>query len=163
MEKPKIIGVYYSNVNETGMMIEIRLQSGPTIYYPLSGKEKDPRFAEIISGKHKGQPKTDGYNIYWGNTARISYDEIVSTLRTGLQPGKIRCVKTEFDYLDEIVIELENDIVIMLSLDVKMNDPLFAEIKELSLPKTDGAQIYWANKASLSASEILSLLLMSNE
>ena len=39
-----------------------------------------------------------------------------------------------------------------------MSDPLFAQLKELSLPKTDGDRVYWLNGASLTVDEIMAML-----
>ncbi len=59
---------------------------------------------------------------------------------------------------DCISIELANGSIILLDLDIKKTDPLFAQIKDLSKPNTDGEKIFWLNGASLSLDEILELL-----
>lgn len=71
-----------------------------------------------------------------------------------------RIVKVEA--LDEqshhISVELENGSIILLVLTPKLGDPLFAQISELSRPRTDGDRVYWANGASLTLDEVLEML-----
>lgn len=57
-----------------------------------------------------------------------------------------------------ISVELENGSIILLELTPKLGDPLFAQIKELSRPKTDGDRVYWANGASITLDQILAML-----
>jgi hypothetical protein len=45
--------------------------------------------------------------------------------------------------------------IAILELTAKHDDPLFAEIKNLSRPKTDGERIYWSNGASLTVEDII--------
>ena len=71
---------------------------------------------------------------------------------------KIVAAVSEPDNLDEVLIKLENGVFINLSLKPKLVDPLFAEIKELSLPKTDGERVYWSNGAALTIDEIIAML-----
>jgi len=59
---------------------------------------------------------------------------------------------------DEIAIELDNGVYINLTLKPKRSDPKFAEIWELSLPKTDGDRVYWSNGASLTMDEIIAMI-----
>ena len=64
---------------------------------------------------------------------------------------------------EEIIIELDNGNVIILSLKTKLYEPLFAEIIEkLYIPETDGKRIYWANGASLTLGEIMFMLRAEN-
>jgi hypothetical protein len=57
-----------------------------------------------------------------------------------------------------ISVELENGSIIVLELTPKLDDPLFAQIRNLSRPRTDGNRVYWANGASLTIDEILEML-----
>ena len=59
---------------------------------------------------------------------------------------------------DCIAVELEDGSMAVLELSAKYSDPLFAKIKELSGPKTDGKRVYWANGASLTIDEIMKML-----
>lgn len=59
---------------------------------------------------------------------------------------------------DSVIVELADGSVLLLSLASKRDDPLFSEIKELSLPRTDGDRIFWINGASLTFEQILDLL-----
>ncbi len=76
---------------------------------------------------------------------------------------RITEVKAELENLDEIELELDNGVGIILSLKSKYGDPKFAEIKELSLPKTDGERVYWSNGAVLTADEIITMLRSENK
>lgn len=71
---------------------------------------------------------------------------------------KIIKVSADLENLDEISVELDNGIHLCLTLKNKMSDPLFKQIKELSLPKTDGHRVYWYNGASLTVDEIMAML-----
>ena len=72
---------------------------------------------------------------------------------------KIVSVKSCDDYADEIIIELGNRNVIILTLKSKLHEPLFAEIvKERFQPKTDGVRIKWQNGSSLTLEEITEML-----
>jgi hypothetical protein len=67
-------------------------------------------------------------------------------------------VTAEIEDPEEINVELDNGVVIALKLEPKLNDPKFAEIRELSLPRTDGNRVYWVNGASLTVDEIMEML-----
>jgi hypothetical protein len=67
-------------------------------------------------------------------------------------------VEADIRYPEQIDIELDNGSYITLTLKPKENDPLFAEIRELALPRTDGQRVYWANGASLTLEEIMAML-----
>ncbi|MEN6312742.1 MAG: hypothetical protein ABFD25_00685 [Clostridiaceae bacterium] len=45
-----------------------------------------------------------------------------------------------------------------MELTPKLSDPLFAQIRELSRPRTDGDRVYWATGASLTLDQILEML-----
>ena len=64
---------------------------------------------------------------------------------------------------EELIIDLDNGNVIMLTLKSKNNDPLFNEIIMGRLtPQTDGDQIYWSNGASLTLEEIIAMIRTAN-
>ena len=71
---------------------------------------------------------------------------------------KIVTVSADLDSLEEISVELDNGVYLGLTLKDKMSNPLFAQIKELSQPKTDGDRVYWFNGASLTVDEIMDML-----
>jgi hypothetical protein len=73
-------------------------------------------------------------------------------------PDKIVRVEALDEHSQHISIELENGSIIILELTPKLDDPLFAQIKELSRPRTDGDRVYWANGANLTLDEILEML-----
>jgi len=72
--------------------------------------------------------------------------------------SKITKVFINDDDPEEIVIQLDNGNNILFKLKPKLNEPLFAEIKELSQPKTDGERIYWYNGASIGITEIMEII-----
>jgi len=72
--------------------------------------------------------------------------------------GKIKKVEALDDQSDCIAVELENSSIAILELAARHGDPLFAEIKNLSRPKTDGERIYWSNGASLTVDDIIKML-----
>lgn len=47
---------------------------------------------------------------------------------------------------------------VLLDLKAKLGQPEFAEIPTLSLPRTDGREVYWYNGAHLDLEEIKTLL-----
>ena len=71
---------------------------------------------------------------------------------------KIVRVEALDEQSDCIAVEFENGSMAILELSVRQDDPLFAEIKKLSRPKTDGEHIYWSNGASLTVDEIMKML-----
>jgi hypothetical protein len=101
---------------------------------------------------------TDGYDVYWGNGARIPAAEIRATLESGLLERKIVSAESDLEDLDSVSVELYNGVVINFSIKPNLSDAKFAEIKELSLPKTDGQCVYWSNGACLTADEIMAKL-----
>jgi hypothetical protein len=73
-------------------------------------------------------------------------------------PEKIVRVEALDEQSQRISVELENGSIVVLELTTKLDDPLFAQIRDLSRPRTDGDRVYWANGASLTLDEILELL-----
>ncbi len=71
---------------------------------------------------------------------------------------KIIRVEALDEHSQRISVELENGSIILLELVPKLGDPLFAQIRELSRPRTNGDRVYWANGASLTLDEILEML-----
>lgn len=71
---------------------------------------------------------------------------------------KIVKVEALDEQSQRISVELENGSIILFELTPKLGDPLFAQIRELSRPRTDGNRVYWANGASLTLNEILDML-----
>ncbi len=72
--------------------------------------------------------------------------------------GKIKKVEALDDQSDCIAVELENGSIAIIELKARQGNPLFAEIKNLSRPKTDGERIYWSNGASLTVEDIINML-----
>ena len=58
-------------------------------------------------------------------------------------------------------VDFDNGHCVVLTLDPIMNEPLFTDIvrgKGNTKPETDGSRVYWANGASLTVDEILTML-----
>lgn len=77
-------------------------------------------------------------------------------------PEKIVRVEALDEQSQCISVGLENGSIIILELTPKLNDPLFAQIKDLYRPRTDGSRVYWTNGASLTLDELLELLTSEN-
>jgi hypothetical protein len=76
---------------------------------------------------------------------------------------KIASVKPFEDEPEEIIIDLDNNNVIMLTLKSKRNEPLFDEVvTECLIPQTDGGRVYWQNDASLTLDEIIAMVRTEN-
>jgi hypothetical protein len=72
---------------------------------------------------------------------------------------KIASVKPFEDEPEEIIIDLDNNNVIMLTLKPKRSEPLFNEVVTGRLiPQTDGGRVYWQNGASLTLEEIIAMV-----
>ncbi len=157
MKPMKIRSVYYTETEDAAIILELRLYNGLTLFFPVIGKELDPRFQDIVSRRFRGMPNMDEQCIYWENGARLNIREIWAALESGLRRGGILKAETA-DSWDKLSVRLDNGILITLPLALKRSDPLFSEIMELPLPETDGARVYWRNSASLSSNDILELL-----
>lgn len=64
---------------------------------------------------------------------------------------------------NELAIQLDNGNSLLLNIAPKQNEPLFAEIRELALPKTDGSRVYWSNGASMTLDEIIKMVKSNNK
>ena len=53
--------------NGRGAILDIDLSNGQCIMLSLDGKISDPLFAEILLGRCREAPKTDGGHVYWKN------------------------------------------------------------------------------------------------
>ncbi len=71
---------------------------------------------------------------------------------------KIAKVEVLDDQPDCIAVELENGSIAIIELKARQGNPLFAEIRNLSRPKTDGERVYWSNGASLTVEDIINML-----
>jgi hypothetical protein len=83
------------------------------------------------------------------------------------QKVKIRGVWQDAACCDErgmgiaLNVDFDNSAVILVYLDSKADDPLFADIfsgKCETQPKTDGERIYWETGASLTLQELMAIL-----
>ncbi len=72
--------------------------------------------------------------------------------------GKIKSVGVVDGDPMVISVELSSGNSVLLDLKGKLCQPEFAEIPTLSLPRTDGREVYWYNGARLDLEEIKTLL-----
>ena len=75
--------------------------------------------------------------------------------------GKIKSVGVVDGDPLVISVELASGNSVLLDLKAKLGQPEFAEIPTLSLPRTDGREVYWYNGARLDLEEINTLLAAS--
>lgn len=105
------------------------------------------RFSYTVSWTVCNREVIAGYSIYCDSRLLGLWSECafygIYLLYVGIEilPG-LAC----FMYCGSIAI---------IELTAKHDDPLFAEIKNLSRPKTDGERIYWSNGASLTVEDII--------
>jgi len=68
--------------DERGMGTELFVffDNGASVTIFLDSKANAPYFSDIIAGKYREQPSTDGENVFWGNGARLSYNEVFAIL-----------------------------------------------------------------------------------
>jgi hypothetical protein len=59
------------------VVLMVYLSNGQSVGFSLNGKGRDPRFADIVAGKNRAGPKTDGVCVYWPDGPRLSLDEIM--------------------------------------------------------------------------------------
>lgn len=64
---------------------------------------------------------------------------------------------------DLIFVEFDTGTTVLLALESKLDEPLFAQIRELSNPRTDGERVYWINGASLTVPQIIAMVEASND
>jgi len=62
-------------------------------------------------------------------------------------------------------VDLDNGASIIVSLDSKVNEPLFCDVvmNRYGKPETDGERVYWRNGASLSIQDMVAMLQTEKE
>jgi len=65
-----------------GAALDITLDNGSFFVISLDSKIDDPHFADILHGRYREKPKTDGERVYWNNGASLSLDETIAILQT---------------------------------------------------------------------------------
>ena len=142
-----------------GTLLDIHFDNEQTLLLSLKSKQNDPAFLRLYQDGDLNRPKTDGDSVYWQAGPRLSFSEIMEMTKgdVNMTKGIVR-VDALDERSDSISVELENGSIVILEFISKHSNPLFAGIKDLSLPKTDGERVYWANGASLTLDEIMERL-----
>jgi len=68
--------------DERGMGTElfVYFDNGASVTIFLDSKANAPYFSDIIAGRYRDQPNTDGENVCWGNGASLTVKEIMTML-----------------------------------------------------------------------------------
>ncbi len=148
-----ISSIFCYKPNVAATILVLYMKNGLVIHYPIVGKELDSRFQEIMSGSFGRYPEIGRNYIFWRNGARISFDEIQAAISSGLRSGKTNNVKKARVLSSEISLELENGIVISMPERPKKDDPLLAEIAELSGLIANGERFGWLDEESPAAGD----------
>jgi len=66
-----------------GTELFVYFDNGASVTIFLDSKANEPYFTDIIAGRYRDQPTTDGENVCWGNGARLSFNEVFDILQAG--------------------------------------------------------------------------------
>jgi len=71
-----------TSCDERGMGTElfVYFDNGASVTIFLDSKANAPYFSDIIAGRYRAQPNTDGENVCWGNGARLSFNDVFAIL-----------------------------------------------------------------------------------
>jgi hypothetical protein len=58
------------------------MNNGQSVNLHLNLKRDDPRFADLLAGRCRAAPKTDGQSVYWTDGPRLTFDEIMEMVVT---------------------------------------------------------------------------------
>lgn len=75
------------NQNGMDVFLNVDLNNGACMTFLLDSKISDPYFADILHGRYRGDPITDGGRVYWDNGASLSLDEMIVILQTENNSG----------------------------------------------------------------------------
>ena len=83
MSKIKSIWLDMGCCDENGMgaALSVDLENRSSVMIYLDSKIGEPRFADILFGRYRDTPQTDGQCVFWGNGANLSLDEIMAILK----------------------------------------------------------------------------------
>ena len=89
MSKIKEIWMDDSSCDDSGMgiVLYVNLQNGEGIIISLDSKADEPLFRDVVNGKCRSKPLTDGERVYWENGASLSVQEMISILQTDRREG----------------------------------------------------------------------------
>ena len=78
-----------SRCDERGMgaVLNVHFQSGDGIIISLDSKVDAPLFRDVLNGKCRNSPQTDGERVYWENGASLSVKEMLAMLESGINDG----------------------------------------------------------------------------
>ena len=83
MSKIKSIWLDTGCCDENGMgaALTVDLENRASVMIYLDSKIGEPCFADILFGRYRDKPKTDGQRVFWDNGANLSLDEIMDILQ----------------------------------------------------------------------------------
>ncbi|MDR0839915.1 MAG: hypothetical protein LBN26_00795 [Christensenellaceae bacterium] len=64
-----------------GIALDVDLDNGASMMVYLDSKAGEPSFTDILNGKYRAKPKTDGERVYWENGASLSFQEMIDMLQ----------------------------------------------------------------------------------
>ena len=89
---PKINEIWYDDAicDERGMgiVIYVQLNNGQGIFISLDSKADEPLFRDVVTGKCRGKPQTDGERVYWENGASLTVRDMIAILQTDRKKGE---------------------------------------------------------------------------
>jgi len=129
--------------------LTIHFDNGQLVILNLVNKGYDPRFADIVSGKYKSDPMTDGTRFFWYGAPAITSDEVIDMLLSDSN-GRISAIECYENRLDDIDVTLSGGHTLLLSLP--------PQYRAWGRPTTDGKRICWQNGSCLTIDEIITTL-----
>jgi len=80
-----------TSCNERGMGTElfVYFDNGANVTVFLDSKANAPYFSDIIAGRYREQPNTGGGNVFWGNGAKLSLNEVFAILHAERKEGVV--------------------------------------------------------------------------
>ena len=87
MQTTKIERVYFDDTScdtQTGLnsFLIVFLDNGHEMSIRLNSKANDPAFADILTGRCKSKPQTDGERVFWDNGASLALGEMLNMLQS---------------------------------------------------------------------------------
>ena len=130
------------------LMLDIHLANGNVILFTMASLAEDPA----------SQAPRLRHRLAGGHVSAAENRVLTVVGRVQRMQGKIKSVGVVDGDPMVISVELSSGNSVLLDLKAKLGQPEFAEIPTLSLPRTDGREVYWYNGAHLDLEEIKTLL-----
>ena len=68
-----------------GSVLYVHFQNGEGIIVSLDSKADEPLFRDVLEGKCRDRPQTDGRRVYWKNGASLSVREMFAMLKSNMK------------------------------------------------------------------------------